>query len=187
MNKLNITPLKLEGTFIVESNSFNDSRGVFSRYFCKEELKTILNGKDIVNVNFSKNYRKGAIRGLHYQEMPYGEIKMPRCIKGKILDVFVDVRKESKTFLQWDSVELSAENQKMVIIPQGFAHGFQSLEDDSEIIYLSTEHFYGDHEFALNIKDPLIGINLPLPISDISERDMNHSFLDLSTFTGVKI
>ena len=187
MNKLNISSLKLEGTFIVESNSFSDSRGIFSRYFCKEELKKILNGKDIVNVNFSKNYRKGAIRGLHYQQMPYAEIKMPRCIKGKILDVFVDVRQGSKTFLQWDSVELSAENQKMVIIPQGFAHGFQSLEDDSEIIYLSTEHFYGDHEFAINIKDPIIGINLPLPITDISERDINHSFLDLSTFKGVKI
>lgn len=187
MNKLNIIPLKIEGTFIIESNSFYDSRGIFSRYFCKDELKKFLNGNEIVNVNFSKNFRKGAIRGLHYQEMPYGEIKMPRCIRGKILDIFVDIREGSKTFLQWDSVELSAENQKMLIIPEGFAHGFQSLEDNSEIIYLSTEHFYADHEFAINIKDPLIGIKLPLPISDISKRDMNHDFLDLSTFKGVKV
>jgi len=187
MNKLKITPLKLEGTYIVESNSFKDSRGVFSRYFCRKELEKILNGKDIVNVNFSKNYRKGAIRGLHYQEMPFAEIKLLRCIKGSILDVFVDLRQGSKTFLQWDSVEISAENQKMVVIPEGFAHGFQSLEDDSEIIYLSTEHFLPNHEHALNIKDPLIGIELPLPISDISERDMNHNLIDLSTFLAVKI
>jgi dTDP-4-dehydrorhamnose 3,5-epimerase len=187
LNKLKITPLKIEGTFVVETNSFKDSRGVFSRYFCQEELKTILKGKNIVNVNYSKNHRKGAVRGLHYQKEPYGEIKMPRCIKGKIIDVFVDVRKESKTFLQWDSVELSAENQKMLIIPEGFAHGFQSLEDNSEILYLSTEYFNGNHEYAINIKDPLIGVDLPLLITDISERDTNHSFLDLSTFEGVQI
>ena len=187
MNKLKITPLKLEGTYMIEPNSFKDSRGIFSRYFCKNELSEIIGNKEIVNVNFSKYYRKGAIRGLHYQKPPYGEVKMPRCVKGKILDIFVDLRQNSKTFLKWDSIELSAENQKMVIIPEGFAHGFQSLEDNSEIIYLSTQYFYSDHEFAFNIKDPVLDIKLPLPISDISERDENHNFIDLSTFLGVKI
>lgn len=187
MAKLKITPLKLDGTFSVESNSFKDDRGVFSRYFCKKELNSILDGKEIVNVNFSRNYKKGAIRGLHYQEMPYGEIKLPRCIKGKILDIFVDLRKNSKTFLQWDSVELSEVNQKMLLIPQGFAHGFQSLEDNSEILYLSTEYFFPDHEHAINIKDPLLQINLPLEITDISERDRSHNFIDLEKFQGLNI
>ena len=114
-------------------------------------------------------------------------MKMPRCIRGKVLDVFVDIRKNSNTFLKWDSVVLSEENQKMLIIPEGFAHGIQSLEDNSQILYLSTEHFDSKYEDALNIKDPHFNITLPMPISDISEKDDKHDFLDLSKFKGIEI
>ena len=185
MKKLNIKKLKLEGTYVVETNPFMDSRGVFSRYFCKRELKSILKNREILNINFSKNYKKGAVRGLHYQRPPYAEMKMPRCISGKVLDIFVDIRKNSKTFLKSDSIILSEENQKMLIIPEGFAHGFQSLEDNSQIIYLSTEYFYHEYEHALNIKDPNLKIKLPLIISEISEKDDQHKFLDLSKFEGI--
>ena len=185
MKKLKITKLRLEGTYVVEPNPFVDTRGVFSRYFCKRELKKIINDREIVNINYSKNYKKGAVRGLHYQIPPYSEMKMPRCISGKVLDIFVDIRKNSKTFLKSDSVILSEENQKMLIIPEGFAHGIQSLEDNSQILYLSTEYFYGEYELALNIKDPNLKIKLPLTISEISEKDNQHKFLDLSKFEGV--
>ena len=187
MSKLKVTKLKLEGTYIVESNPFSDNRGVFSRYFCKNELKDIMQNREILNINYSKNYKKGAIRGLHYQKPPFAETKMPRCIRGKILDIFVDVRENSKTFLQWDSVILSEENQKMLFLPEGFAHGIQSLEDNSQILYLSTEYFYSEHEEALNIKDPRLNIKLPIPVTDISEKDSNHSFIDSTKFKGVKI
>ena len=127
------------------------------------------------------------MRGLHYQNPPFAEMKMPRCISGKVLDIFVDIRENSKTFLKWESIVLSEENQKMLIIPEGFAHGIQSLEDNSQILYLSTEHFYSEYEDALNIKDPYLNIKLPIPISDISEKDDKHDFLDLSKFKGIKI
>ena len=187
MSKLKITKLSFDGVYVVEPNPFTDSRGIFSRFFCKRELKNIIQDREIVNINYSKNYKKGAVRGLHYQKPPYAEMKMPRCISGKVLDIFVDIRKNSNTFLKWDSVVLSQENQKMLIIPEGFAHGIQSLEDNSQILYLSTEHFYDEHEDALNIKDPHLNIKLPMPISDISEKDDKQHFLDLSKFNGVKI
>ena len=182
---LKITKLKLDGTYIVEPKPFIDTRGIFSRYFCKRELKNTLQDREIVNINYSKNYKKGAVRGLHYQKPPHAEMKMPRCISGKVLDIFVDIRINSKTFLKSDSVVLSEANQKMLIIPEGFAHGIQSLEDNSQILYLSTEYFYGEHEGLLNIKDPHLNIKLPLTISDISEKDDQEKFLDLSKFEGI--
>lgn len=185
MKKIKITKLSLESTYVVEPYPFVDTRGVFSRYFCKKELKKIIQEREIVNINYSKNYKKGAVRGLHYQIPPYAEMKMPRCINGKVLDIFVDIRKNSKTFLKSDSIILSEENQKMLIIPEGFAHGIQSLEDNSQILYLSTEYFYDEYEYALNIKDPLLNIKLPITISNISEKDNQHKFLDLSKFEGV--
>ena len=94
MKKLKITKLRLEGTYVVEPNPFVDTRGVFSRYFCKRELKNIINDREIVNINYSKNYKKGAVRGLHYQTPPYSEMKMPRCISGKVLDIFVGAKKK---------------------------------------------------------------------------------------------
>lgn len=187
MNKLTITPLRLQGTYLVETNPFEDARGIFARFFCQKEMEKLLQGKQIVNVNYSKNYRKGAIRGLHFQLPPYSELKMPRCIKGKVLDLFVDVRKHSPTFLEWDAVELSEQNMRMVVVPEGFAHGFQSLEDDSELMYLSTQFFSGEYERALNIKDPRLSIELPMDISDISERDSNHPFINDSNFKGIVV
>tara|TARA_A100001011_G_C13927361_1_gene681711 strand:+ start:45 stop:608 length:564 start_codon:yes stop_codon:yes gene_type:complete len=187
MNKFKISKLKLEGTYIIETNSFTDKRGVFSRFFCKNELRDIVQDKEILNINYSKNYKKGSVRGLHFQKPPFAEIKMPRCIRGKILDIFVDIRENSKTFLNWDSIVLSEENQKMLLIPEGFAHGFQSLEDNSQILYLSTQYFFNEHEDAINIKDPLLNVELPLPIADISEKDDLHHFIDLTKFKGIKV
>lgn len=176
--KLKIKPLKLKGTFLIESNSFKDHRGVFARFFCQNEMKEVVGERQIMNVNFSKTIREGSFRGLHYQKPPFAEMKMVRCIRGNVKDFFVDIRADSETFLKWDSVELSADEMNMVVIPEGFAHGFQALEDNSEIIYLTSQFYSAEHEGALNVNDPELAIELPLKISDISDKDKNHPFVD---------
>ena len=187
MSNLKIRELALKGSYEIISKPFVDERGMFARFFCSNELKDILQGKKIVNVNFSQNINKGAIRGLHFQPQPYAEIKMPRCIKGKILDIIVDVRKDSPTFLKSISVELSAKNMKMLFVPEGFAHGFQSLENDSQIIYFTTQFFSSGTEMALNIKDPRLGIKLPIPITQMSDRDLKTPFINEQKFKGITL
>ena len=114
---------------------------------------------------------------MHFQRSPDAEMKFVRCVKGSVFDVTVDLRKESPTYLHWYGVELSAKNMDMVAIPEGFAHGFQALEDDAEILYLVTAFYSPNSEGGLNHADPQIGIHWPLPITDISERDLHHPYL----------
>lgn len=169
------TPLK--GCYIVRTTPFVDHRGAFARFFCERELAQIIGDRKIVNVDFSRNVKKGSIRGMHFQRPPNAEMKFVRCIKGKVFDVAVDIRKESPTYLHWYSVELSAENMDMFVIPEGFAHGFQTLEDDAEILYLITAFYSPCSEGGLNYRDPKIGIRWPLPLTDISERDLHHPYI----------
>jgi len=169
------TPLK--GCFVIRATPFIDHRGVFARFFCERELKQVIGDRRIVNVNFSRTAKKGSIRGLHFQRFPDAEMKFVRCIKGSVFDVAVDLRKKSPTYLHWYGIELSAKNMDMFAIPEGFAHGFQALEDDVEIIYLVTS-FYSPHcEGGLNHADPQIGIRWPLPITDVSGKDLRYSYL----------
>lgn len=184
MGKLNITKTELEGVFVIETDAFRDNRGIFARWFCSNELKGILGDQQIVNVNFSRTTKKGSIRGMHFQYPPCTETKMVRCIRGRILDVAVDIRKDSPTFLKHFSVELSADKMRMLYIPKGFAHGFQSLEDDSEIMYLVTEYYSAENESGLNPLDERLGIKWPLPIADISEKDCNRKAIKVS-FNGI--
>lgn len=163
---------------MIKSNPFEDHRGVFARFFCQNEMREILAGRNIMNVNFSRTKKMGSFRGLHYQRPPFAEMKMVRCTRGKVLDIFVDMRKESASFLKWDSVELSENNMNMVVVPEGFAHGFQTLEDDSEIVYLTSQIYSAEHEGALNVNDPRLAIELPLAISDISDKDKNHPVIE---------
>ncbi|HJK77487.1 MAG TPA: dTDP-4-dehydrorhamnose 3,5-epimerase [Methanocorpusculum sp.] len=167
----------LKGITIIEAEPFKDHRGIFSRWFCKRELGEIIGDRQIINVNYSKTRKKGSIRGMHFQRPPYAEMKMVRCIRGKILDVVVDIRKDSPTFLQHYGVELSAENMKLFVIPEGFAHGFQSLEDDCEIMYLVTEFYSPESEGGLRYNDPALDIAWPLEVSDISEKDGKHPLI----------
>jgi dTDP-4-dehydrorhamnose 3,5-epimerase len=169
------TPLK--GCYVIQTTPFVDHRGTFARFFCERELAQVIGDRKIVNVNLSRSAKKGSIRGMHFQRVPDAEMKFVRCIKGSVFDVAVDLRKGSPTYLAWYGVELSAENMNMVAIPEGFAHGFQTLEDDVEILYLVTA-FYSPHsEGGLNYADPQIGIRWPLPLTDISERDLHHPYL----------
>ena len=185
-NKLKITNAELDGVRIIEPIVHEDSRGVFARVFCANELKEIFKDNVIKQVNHSFTHKKGAVRGLHFQYYPDCEIKLIKCIKGSILDFVVDIRKDSPTFLKSYSVELSENNKKMIYIPEGFAHGFQTLEDDIELLYFHSKTYSPDNEGALNVKDPLLNIKLPLDIIDISKRDSEHKYLN-SNFQGIKI
>lgn len=185
MGKLNITKLGLDGACSINPNTHEDNRGSFSRLFCKEELSAVFDG-NIAQINHSITNKKGSVRGLHFQYSPNTEIKIVKCIKGSVFDVIVDIREGSDTFLQWFGIILSKDNMSEILIPRGFAHGFQTLEDNSELLYLHSEVYTPGNEGALNVNDPLLGINWPLPFADISERDCSHSMIQ-SDFKGIKV
>jgi len=172
------TPLK--GSFQVDLTPFGDERGWFVRTFCKNEFSAIGHTKEWVQLNHSFTKNKGAIRGLHYQMPPYSEIKLVRCVAGSVYDVIVDLRKNSPTFLQWFSIELSASNRKMIYIPEGFAHGFQTLTEDCELIYHHTAFYTPDVEGGIRYDDPSVNVRWPLAITDISKRDGQHPLLNAS-------
>jgi len=179
--------LPLQNSFLVDTQPHKDNRGVFARFFCEKELKMILGNRRIVNVNYSKTLFKGSIRGLHFQYPDKAEMKFVRCIEGKVYDVFVDIRKDSSTFLMWHAEELSEDNMKMLIIPEGFAHGFQTLTDNCRMIYLHTEYYSPDHESGLNPLDPMINIKWPLEIKEISTRDRKFPYISCIKFEGIKL
>jgi len=168
---------QLKGCYVIKTTPFTDQRGLFARFFCERELAQVIGDRKIVNVNFSQTLKKGSIRGMHFQRFPDAEMKFVRCIRGKIFDVAVDLRKDSPTYLHWYGVELSAENMNMLAVPEGFAHGFQALEDNVEIMYMVTAFYSPSCEGGLNHADPQIDIHWPLPITDISEKDLRHPYI----------
>ena len=169
---------KLNGLFVIEPELYEDNRGNFYRVFCQNELKKIGYNKSIVQINQSFNKKKGTIRGMHFQYPPMAEIKLVRCIAGSVFDVAIDLRANSPTYLQWHSEILSAENKKIICIPEGFAHGFQTLEDNTELIYLHTEFYSSELESAVRYNDPKFNISWPLELTIISERDKNHPLIN---------
>lgn len=175
---------KLMGLYIIELEPFQDDRGEFYRVLCKNELNEIGHKKEIVQINFSKTLRKGAIRGMHFQYPPKSEIKIVKCLKGSIYDVAVDLRKNSPTLLQWHGEVLNTKNFKMMYIPEGFAHGFQALEDNVEVIYFVTEFYSPESEGGVKYDDPIINIQWPLEVTLISQKDKNLKLLD-NTFEGI--
>lgn len=180
--KINTTPII--DLLVVDTPIYSDERGRFSRFFCPKNFQALLKGKPIVQVNHSVTNKIGAIRGLHFQKAPALEVKFVRCTAGRVFDVAVDLRASSATFLQWYGVELSAENKKMLVIPEGFAHGFQVLEKNSEMMYLHSEFYAPEHEGGIQYNDSRIAINWPLPVSDLSNRDTTFPMLD-NGFTGI--
>jgi dTDP-4-dehydrorhamnose 3,5-epimerase len=181
---MNFTETPLKGSYIIELTPYSDDRGWFTRTFCKKEFLTIRHDKEWVQINHSFTKNTGIIRGMHYQKPPYAEIKLVRCIAGKLWDVIVDIREHSDTFLQWFGAELSAENKRMMYIPAGFAHGFQTLSDKVELIYHHTAFYEPESEGGLRYDDPLLAIDWILPVTDISDRDRNHPIIT-PTFKGI--
>lgn len=180
------TETKLSGAFLIKPEPFVDERGLFARVYCKDEFTKINFHDEFVQFNHSVNKIKGTFRGFHYQLPPFSEVKLIRCVRGKVFDVIVDIRKNSKTFLKHFSVELSEENMKMLLIPKGFAHGFLTLEDNSHMIYHHTEYYKPGFEGGLRFDDPLLKIDLPELPKIISEKDKNNPLIT-NTFKGIEI
>jgi dTDP-4-dehydrorhamnose 3,5-epimerase len=172
---MNLTETPLKGVYVVTTEPFKDSRGIFARLFCKDSLKGIIENILISQINYSHTIEKGSIRGLHFQYPPKAEIKMVRCLKGSVFDVIVDIRQNSPTFLKWHGEIISSENFKMIYIPKGFAHGFQTLEANCSLLYLHSEAYDPSCEGALRYNDPMLGIKWPLMASQVSERAKNRS------------
>lgn len=176
----------LAGAYEIEPEPFIDDRGLFARTFCKQEFAEIGFAREIVQINHSITRHKGTIRGLHYQTSPACETKIIRSVQGVVFDVMVDLRADSATFMQWYSVELSHDNMKMVYIPEGFAHGFQALTDNVELIYHHSQFYSPEYENGLRFDDLALAIKWPLPLSCISPKDK--SYLPLNdNFKGLMI
>lgn len=184
MSRFTFTPTPLQGVYVIDPKPIKDERGYFERYFCSQDFQEIGLQKPIVQINHSYTKGIGSIRGLHYQTPPLAETKIVRCLKGAIYDVAVDIREDSPTFLQYFGIELSEENGKYLYIPEGFAHGFQTLSEEAEILYLVTSTFNPQADSGLNALDPLLAIQWPLPLGHISEKDKNASLLT-EGFKGV--
>lgn len=180
------TALPLNDAWIIETNLFQDERGRFARFFCQDALTSIQPDISIKQINHSVTVQQGAIRGMHFQHPPMVEDKLIRCLQGSIFDVMVDLRKDSETFLQWHGEILSSENLKMLYIPKGFAHGFQTLESNCELLYLHTEFYSPANEGGLRYDDPRIGIQWPMPANELSNRDQKHPLIN-DDFKGITL
>lgn len=164
----------LSGAYVIELECRSDERGFFARFFCEREFEVSGLNHDIKQINNSLSKYAGTLRGLHYQKAPKAEDKIVRCIRGGLFDVIVDLRSESPTYLQHFTIELTAENRKTLYVPKGFAHGFQTLCDDTEAFYLVTETYSSDHEAGLRYNDPALGIQWPMEPVVLSDKDRSY-------------
>lgn len=171
--RLLVLDTPLPGLKTIDRDTLKDTRGFFERLFCIHELSQHLQSRQIVQINHTLTVNKGTVRGMHYQTGDAAETKIVTCIRGEVFDVAIDVRKGSPTYLSWHSVILSESNFRSFLIPEGFAHGLQTLSDNCELLYFHTKTFNSEAEAGLNPKDPRLNINWPLQIRDLSERDAN--------------
>lgn len=179
-------PTAIDGVFVVQTQEKADHRGAFSRWFCERDLRDAIGGRSIAQINHSRTLAIGAIRGLHFQHAPHAEMKLVRCIRGRVWDVVVDLRAGSRTFLTWQAEELTVDNGHMLIIPEGCAHGFQVLEADSELLYLHTTPYTPRAEGGVRWNDPRLAIRWPLATTDLSVRDQQHPLLS-PEFIGITV
>ena len=182
---MKIQDTSIEGVSILHRSPLTDSRGFFERMFCHNELLSIMHSRSINQVNRTVTVKRGTLRGLHFQHPPYSELKLVSCLRGKVYDVAVDLRRDSPTFLKWHAEILSCKNNLSVIIPEGFAHGFQTLTEDCEMIYFHTANFNAAAEGGVNSLDPRLAIKWPEVVTDRSSRDASIAFLE-NNFEGVK-
>jgi dTDP-4-dehydrorhamnose 3,5-epimerase len=185
-DRFNFISTTLDGLFKIEHKPIKDSRGFLNRLFCTNDFQEIGFNKSIIQMNHTLTKREGVVRGLHYQNIPHTEAKIVSCVSGEIFDVVVDIRKNSPTFLKWHSEILSSENNISIYIPEGFAHGFQSLSDNCNLIYMHSNFYSSNSEAALNALDPKLEISWPLVITEMSERDKEHPMIS-SRFKGIDI
>lgn len=175
MDDMNIHATPLAGLHEICYTPVRDRRGCFTRLFCEQELAVIRPDLHFSQINLSETCSRGTLRGLHYQAPPVAEAKLIRCLRGRVFDVTVDLRADSSTFLHWFAVELAEDNDRGIFIPEGFAHGFQALVDDVQLLYMHTVPWTPTCEAGLPHDDPRLGIDWPLPVADLSERDRSYA------------
>jgi dTDP-4-dehydrorhamnose 3,5-epimerase len=186
VSRFQIKELKLSGLKLIEHKSIGDHRGFLSRIFCAEELLAAGWNQPIAQINQTYTKKKRTVRGLHFQYPPHAEKKLVNCLHGEIWDVAIDLRQNSPTFLKWHAEYLSAENHCALLIPEGFAHGFQTMTDDVQMLYLHSATYNEEAENGLNPTDPILSINWSLPIADLSQRDKNHPMIS-EPFIGISL
>lgn len=170
--------LPFEGALLVSLEKRSDERGMFARAYCKQEFEAQGISIDIVQSNISLNERAGIVRGMHFQRPPHAEVKLVRCTRGAIFDVIVDIREDSPTYGRWYGVELSEENGLLIVVPKGFAHGYQALTDGATAFYMVSTAYAPNSEGGLRHDDPSLGIKWPLQVTEASEKDKNWPLLN---------
>ena len=170
---MNFTEIGLAGAYVIDLNQLRDERGFFARGYCSKEFEAQGLASRVVQSNVSFNLKKATLRGMHYQVTPYEETKLVRCTRGAIYDVIIDLRPQSKTFQKWFGVELTEDNYRMLYVPEGFAHGFETLADRSEVVYHVSEFYTPNAEQGIRYNEPAFGIRWPLEVQVISEKDKN--------------
>ena len=185
MSDLRLVSTPLGGLFSLEHRRHEDSRGIFSRLFCERTLSSLGSEFHIKQINHSRTLGEGSVRGLHYQCSGAREAKLITCLQGSVWDVVVDLRAGSPTFLHWHAEYLQAGDGRSILIPAGFAHGFQTLSAEAELLYFHSAEYAPAYESGISAKDPRLNITWPLPIINLSQRDKSHPTLDAS-FTGVE-
>lgn len=176
----------IEGLLAVQRRPVEDSRGFLCRVYCADEFAAAGVRRPLAQINHTFTRRTGTVRGMHFQRPPHAETKLVSCLRGEVFDVAVDIRRGSPTFLKWHAEILSAANRRSVVIPEGFAHGFQTLTEDCEILYLVTAPYNPPSEGALNAGDPRLAIAWPLPITHMSDRDWSHPMVP-ADFDGLEL
>lgn len=183
-------PTPLHGAYTIDLEKRGDDRGFFARVFCEKEFGDHRLANHFVQVNNSLSSKKGTLRGMHYQLPPFAEVKVLRCLKGALYDVIVDLRPDSPTFKKWFGAELTAENRRMMYVPQGFAHGLLTLTDETEVLYFVSSFYSPEKERGLRYNDPAIGIVWPIEPVEVSQKDrnwpdINESFHGLGELKGL--
>ena len=173
---------RLSGAFVIDLEKYEDERGFFARSWCCEEFEHQGLNNRLVQCNISFNNKKGTVRGMHYQTPPFAEAKLVRCTRGSLVDVIVDLRPSSPTFLQQTAVRMNESNRLALYVPEGFAHGFQTLADDTEVFYQMSQFYSPEHAFGICWNDPILNITWPEPISIIAEKDLSYPICELTQF-----
>lgn len=185
-DRFDILDTPLQGLKLIQRKPIRDSRGYLERLFCADDLQALISGKGIVQINHTLTARHGTIRGIHFQRPPHAETKFVSCLRGEVFDVAVDLRQGSPTFLHWHAEILSGGNHKTLMIPEGFAHGFQTMTEDCEMLYVHTAAYQPGVESGLNAKDPRLNIRWPEVITELSPRDAAHPLVT-EDFGGVAV
>jgi dTDP-4-dehydrorhamnose 3,5-epimerase len=170
-------PLTLPGAYLIETDFRQDLRGAFARVFCAEHFSEHGLETSFVQANLSSNLRRGTVRGLHFQRPPHAEVKLVRCTLGAVFDVIVDLRQDSPHYLGWYGAELSRDNGRMMYVPRGFAHGYQTLTAEADVHYMVSTPYAPQSEGGLRFDDPALGVSWPLPVTELSRKDLSWPLL----------